>query len=266
MSFININHCNYYYEMFGSGEDTLVFMHGILWNSTIFEKQIDYFKSKYTILVFDHRNHGQSEAPIFNSDIDCLFEDSIQLLDHLGLKQVHLVGISMGADIALRLTIKRPDLVKSLVLLGASAQPESNTIKYKLLINIVRFSGIKTVLEPTLINMFGHKFLNDPKRKGELERWTNELLKNKNSISKLLSAAIKRKGIDASELKEIDCPTLLLTGTDDKPAPYEKAEYIHNLIKKSKLKLIEDCGHLICIEDFKVCNTKIELFLKQFDN
>ena len=64
MPIININNCNYHYEIHGSGEDFLVFSHGLLWNGSIFQKQIEYFQSKYSILIYDQCGHGQSEVLI----------------------------------------------------------------------------------------------------------------------------------------------------------------------------------------------------------
>lgn len=265
MPTVNISNCDYYYEIHGSGEETIVLSHGLLLSGKLFEKQVDYFKSKYTIITYDHRGHGQSEVTKYGYAINNLCDDSILLLEHLNLKQVHFVGLSMGADVAMRLTIKRPDLVKSLILMGASASPETNAIKYKLLKNVVKFSGIKTVLSPVLISMFGEKFLNDPNRKDELEKWTIELLKNKNNIYRSLNAAITRKIIDEKKLQTISCPTLILVGTKDKATSPDKSEFIHSKIENSTLKHIKESGHLLCIEEPEKCNYEIEQFLNQFN-
>jgi len=266
MPIININNCNYHYEIHGSGEDFLVFSHGLLWNGSIFQKQIEYFQSKYSILIYDQCGHGQSEVLDNDFESRCLYKDIIQLLDHLKLKQVHFIGLSMGADIGIRITLKRPDLIKSLVLMSASITPEDNYKKYKLLNNIVKFSGIKAVLQPVLVNMFSIQFLNDPKRKEEVKKWSEELLKNEKDIHKAVSSALKRENIDRDKLQNITCPALIIAGSEDKATPPENSEFIHLKIKGSTLNYIEGAGHMVCLEDHETCNYEIDKFLDQFNS
>ncbi len=263
MSIVNINSCNYYYEIHGSGDDVLVFSHGLLWRGSVFEKQIEYFKSKYSILIYDQCGHGQSEIIEKDFKSRCLFKDTIKLLDYLGFEQVHFIGLSMGADLAIRITLKRPDLIKSLILISASVTPESNYNRYSLLNNVLRFSGIKTILQPVLVNMFSIHFLNDPDNKEKVKKWTEELLNNKKEIHIAISAALKRENIDIEMLQNITCQTLILAGTEDKAIPPENSEFLHLKIKNSSLSFIEGCGHMICIEDPKMCNLEIEKILDQ---
>jgi len=264
MSILNINNCNYYYEIHGSGDETLVFSHGLLWNGSIFQKQIDFFKSKYSILIYDQCGHGQSEILENDFSSRCLYRDVIQLLDHLQIKQVHFIGLSMGADIAIRIALERPDLIKTLVLMSASITPEENYKKYKLLNNVVKFSGIKDVLQPILVNMFSIHFLNDPKRKKEVKKWSDELLKNKKDIHLAISSALMRKNIDGDKLQNITCPTHIIAGTEDKATPPANSEFIHLKIKGSSLNYIDGVGHMICLEDPETCNIEIDKFLDQY--
>lgn len=265
MPIINVNNCDYYYEIHGSGEETMLFLHGLLLNSKIFYNQLEKFKSKYTIITFDFRGHGLSEITENGYQIENLLVDSTQLLKHLNIKQVHLISMSLGADVSMRLAIQHPNLVKSLTLMGASASPETNITKYTLLKNIVKFAGINAVIEPILSSMFGNKFLNDSNRKEELQKIKEGIINNKKMIYRAASSAINRNIIKNNDLKTIACPTLILVGAKDKATSPEKAEYLHENIKNSTLKYIKDCGHMICVEDFKTCNTEIELFLNQLD-
>lgn len=265
MPIFNINNCNYNYDIHGSGEEILVFSHGILWSNMVFEKQIEYFSSKYTVLVYDQCGHGKSEITGEDHSSSCLYKDIIQLLDHLNFKQVHFVGLSMGAYIAIRITLKRPDLIKSLILMSASISPETNFSKYRLLNKVIKFSGIKTVLQPILVNMFSLHFLNEPHHKEDVKKWTAEILKNDKDIHIVVSYILKRKNINEEQLKNISCPTLILAGMKDKATPPENSEFIHSKIKGSILRYIEGSGHMINIEEPDKCNAEIENFLSQFN-
>ncbi len=265
MPIVNLNNCDYHYEIHGSGKETMIFLHGLLLSSNIFHNQLEKFKSKYTIITFDFRGHGQSEITDNGYQIENLLVDLIQLLKYLNIKQVHIISMFMGADVSMRLAIEHPNLVKSLTLMGASASPETNIIKYNLLKNIVKFAGVNAVIEPVLSNMFGNQFLNDSNRKEELQKIKEGIINNKKMIYKAASSAINRNIIKNNDLKTIACPTLILVGTEDKATSPEKAEYLHENIKNSKLKYIENCGHMVCVEDFNTCNIEIELFLNQLD-
>lgn len=260
---IKINGCEYHYEIHGSGDETIVFSHGLLWSSYVFHKQIKYFKDHYKVITYDHRGQGKSELTPGGYEIDELYEDAAQLLEKLNVGKVHFAGLSMGGFIALRLAARRPDLLKSLILMETSAQPESNKLKYNLLITIVKIFGIKSVTKPVMKIMFGENFINDPDRTQEVKEWVNELRKNKKTIVRAVSGVINRNGVE-EELINIKCPTLILVGTQDKATIPLKAEFIHAKIPHSIIKYIQGGGHTSSIEEPEQCNGEIEKFLHQF--
>ena len=263
MPYIKLNNCNYYYEIHGSGNETIVLSHGLLWSGRLFYKQINHFKDNYTVITYDHRGQGQSEVTEGGYDMDQLYDDVVALLDFLNIKNVHFGGLSMGGFVAMRLAARRPDLVKSLILMETSAELEPNKFKYTMLNNIVRLFGVKAVVQPVMKIMFGHKFLSDPSRREERKEWENELLKNNKSITNAVSAVVDREAI-SNELKNITCPTLILVGTQDLATPPEKAELIHSKIKDSTLTYIDGGGHTSSIEEPEKYNMEIEHFLERF--
>ena len=263
MPYIKLNNCNYYYEIHGSGNETIVLSHGLLWSGRLFYKQINHFKDNYTVITYDHRGQGQSEVTEGGYDMDQLYDDDVALLDFLNIKNVHFGGLSMGGFVAMRLAARRPDLVKSLILMETSAELEPNKFKYTMLNNIVRLFGVKAVVQPVMKIMFGHKFLSDPSRREERKEWENELLKNNKSITNAVSAVVDREAI-SNELKNITCPTLILVGTQDLATPPEKAELIHSKIKDSTLTYIDGGGHTSSIEEPEKYNMEIEHFLERF--
>ncbi len=225
MPFIKINNCNYYYEVHGEGSETILFSHGLLWSGYLFHKQVAYFKNRYRVITYDHRGQGKSEVTKTGYDMDSLYEDTALLIEHLQLGSVHFAGLSMGGFVGMRLAARRPDLVKSLILMETSAQPEPNTIKYTLLNSIVKIFGVGVVAKPVMKIMFGDTFLNDPNRKIEEIEFETELKKNKKSIVKAVEGVIRRKGIE-HELTNIKCPTLIMVGDQDKATVPAKAEFI----------------------------------------
>ena len=262
MANVNINGCQYHYEIHGSGHETLVLSHGLLWSGHMFHKQVKHLKGGFRIVTYDHRGQGASEVTAEGYDMDSLYEDAVSLIETLQLGAVHFGGLSMGGFVAMRLAARRPDLIKSLILMETSALDEPNKLKYNLLNTIVKLFGVNSVVKPVMNIMFGRTFMTDPERRDEREYWTAELKKNKKSIVKAVSGVIDRKGV-AEELKGIKCPTLILVGTEDIATTPAKAEFIHSKIQGSELAYIENGGHTSSIEEADQYNSAIEQFLAQ---
>ncbi len=68
------------------------------------------------MIVFDTRGSGRTDKPDIPYSIEMMVEDTINLLDLLGIKRTHFIASSMGSRIALVLAAKYPERVKSLVL------------------------------------------------------------------------------------------------------------------------------------------------------
>ncbi len=262
MPIINVNNTDIYYEIHGSGDETIVFSHGLLWSHKMFRAQVEALKERYTVIVYDHRGQGQSAVSTGEIDLEILTTDARLLIESLTDGPVHFAGLSMGGFIGMRLAARYHDLIKSLILIETSAQPEpkENLPKYKTLNAIVRLLGVWPVAGKVMPIMFSQSWLNDPSKKQEQQYWLNELKSNKKSITKSVEAIIYREGVE-DELENINCPTLITVGDEDVATTPEKADYIHQNIKHSKLVTIAKAGHSSSVEQPEAVNTAILDFL-----
>ena len=258
-----INGCQYHYTLYdeaGSGE-TIVFSHGLLMSEKMFDRQVEALKSRYKIVTYDHRGQGKSEVTEDGYNMDELYLDAVALIEHLNLGKVHFVGLSMGGFVGMRLAARRPDLVRSLILLETSAEDEPNKLKYSLMAFIVKLFGARILTGSVMKIMFGKKFLNDQGR-SERAYWQNHLGSLDTSIVKAVKGVTHRQAI-TDELKNITCPTLIMVGTQDVATVPTKAEHIHKLIPHSELKYIDGAGHSSSIEEPDQVNTYLLEFLKK---
>ncbi len=263
MPHININGFDLYYEdTGGTGKETIVFSHGLLWSGKMFAAQVEHLKSCYRVVTYDHRGQGQSEVTYTGYDMDTLTGDAVALINALGVAPCHFAGLSMGGFVAMRLAARHPELVKSLILMETSAQPEpqENIPKYNLLNNIVKLLGTWPVKGAVMKIMFGQKFLGDASRETLRNYWVNELLKNKRSITRAVVGVTTRKGVE-EELPNIKCPTLVIVGDQDVATVPDKAKFIHGKIPQSKLVIIPGAGHSSSVEEPKLVNNAIDEFL-----
>ena len=147
MPTIHINNTDIYYED-SAPNDTqkpvMVFAHGLLWNTQMYDKQVAYFQEHYRCIAYDFRGQGQSQITKSGYDMDTLTEDTLALLAALHIEKCHFVGLSMGGFVAQRIAIKAPERLLSLILLETSADPEDpkNVPQYRKLVKAIRWMGI----------------------------------------------------------------------------------------------------------------------------
>lgn len=266
MPSININNVEYHYTDTQVGEETIIFSHGLLWSGYMFHKQEAFFKNRYRIITYDHRGQGKTHSPADGYDMDTLYEDAVALIEALCPNQkVHFAGLSMGGFVAMRLAARRPDLLKSVILMetSADAEPQENVPKYRTLNNVVKWLGTWAVVSKVMPIMFGQKFLKDLARKEERQEWENQMkLCKAPGITKAVAGVIDRKPI-YDEITAISLPTLIMVGTQDVATVPAKAERIHAQIAHSQLVYIEGGGHTSSIEEPEQVNDAIDKFLKQ---
>ncbi len=123
MPHMQINRVPIYYELKGTGNVTIVFIHGMGLSHTNWMGQVPYFSKKAKVLTYDLRGHGRSGCSSTIQDgkeyRSILVSDLKKLLDHLHLDQVFLVGYSTGCLIALQFMLQYPERVWGAALSGA---------------------------------------------------------------------------------------------------------------------------------------------------
>ena len=264
MATIDVNGTTLYYEDTGPGStgETIAFSHGLLWNTELFAPQVAALRGRYRCIAWDHRGQGRSAADHRHTiDMELVWQDATLLLEALGTGPVHFCGLSMGGFVAMRMAARRPDLVRSLMLLETSADPEpvENIARYRLLTNIVRLAGARLVRGRASAIMFGRSFLTDPSRRAERERY-EELLAARRDVWRAVNGVIDRAGI-ASELARITARTLVVVGEEDVATVPAKAEQLVAAIAGAQLVRIPRAGHSSTVEQPAAVTAALEAFL-----
>jgi len=225
---IRVNGADLYCEERGSGPETIVFAHGLLFSCRMFDDQVEALKDRYRCIAFDFRGQGQSEVTKEGYDMDTLYEDAAALIQVLGAFPCHFLGLSMGGFIGMRLAARRPELVRSLILLETSADPEpaENVPRYRRRSFIARWLGLNLVADRVMPIVFGQKFVNDPARVSLRQEWRGRMVANHRiGIARATHGVITREGV-SDEIAKIRAPTLILVGDQDIATVPEKSERI----------------------------------------
>lgn len=256
---IRIGGTRLHFNIHGSGSETIVFVHGLMLASESWEAQVAHFSTSHRVVTFDLRGQGRSEHVESGLDLDNLAADAIELIWTLGLGPCHLVGFSMGTFVAMRVAARRPELVRTLTLIGPSAEAEepSNLPRYRLLIALVTVFGPAPFTRPLMKILFGDTFLKDRSRRPEAARWRAYLRRLPRALARAAAASAARRGIE-QELVHITAPTLIVSGEEDRPISPARARAVHAAIAGSRFVAVPDTGHAVMIERPETFNALLE--------
>lgn len=260
---VSVNGARLHYEEQGSGRETIVFSHGLLMNSRMFRDQIDALSKHYRCIAYDHRGQGRSAITRNGYDMDTLTEDAAALIDKLDARPCHFAGLSMGGFVGLRMALRHPEMLRSLILLDTSAdeEPRENITRYRLLNWIVRLFGVRPVVGRVMPLMFGRHFLQDPAREDDREQWRRELMANRRpGVNRAVDGVISRAAV-YSRIDRISHPTLVIVGEEDAATPLPRAERLKQRIPDSELVVVPKAGHSSTVEQPEAVTRAMAAFL-----
>jgi 3-oxoadipate enol-lactonase len=212
----------------------------------MWDAQIAALRDRYRILAFDTRGHGGSEAPKGAYTLELLADDLKALIDHVGARNPHYCGLSMGGMIGQTFALKYPGVFRTLTLADTTSRyPAEAWPLWQERIKIAEEKGMAPLVEPTL------------------QRWFTEPFRKSNpapvaAIGKLIAStpvagyvgcchAIPKINLTA-RLKEIRCPVLVICGEQDPGTPPAMAREIHDNAPGSKVVMIPNAAHLSNLE------------------
>ena len=253
---------SWFYRAKGEGK-TLVFIHGLSFDSEVWLKQLDSF-SQYKVVTLDLPGHGNST---YKEKIN-LAEELKFIFDKLGLNSVNIVGHSLGGLLALKLAIDYPKLLGKIILIGANAQfVRSPEYEYGLSqADVEKLRGfIKGNYPEILLVFIRWLFSKAERRQSDFKEIWNLISQRKawpkkEALEEFLSI-IEQENL-RSQLSKIDLPALVICGTEDPICPLESANYLGREVKNSRVELFQGCWHLPFLTESKKFNDIAKDFLK----
>lgn len=237
-----VGEVTFWYEERGAGEPVL-FLHGLTWDHTLWAAQIAALESEFRCIAVDLIGHGRT--PDLPRDYS-LWDESeyvAAFLESLGVPSAHVVGLSMGGMIAMRLALRHPEKVRSLALLDTDAGPEepSRAATYHQLADAVVSAGWESVADQVAAILFGAPYLAVARHRQEV---IAKLAANpRESIARRALRAVTERDDLASLLGQIRVPTVVIVGELDAATPPERAERLAAAIPGAQLVRIPEAGH-----------------------
>ncbi|MGW5381073.1 alpha/beta fold hydrolase [Nocardia sp. NPDC003963] len=228
--YVIVNNARTWYDVAGAGEPLLL-LHGGFSDSGDFDENLRTLAGQFRVFVFDRRAHGRTPDVDGTVDITVLADDVIAFLEHVAGAPAHLAGYSSGGFVALAVALRRPDLVRRLVLVNAACDEDGWTV----------------LPEP------------DAEFPAEVvDRYAELSPDGRDHFRTVVRkfASVERTSLDATG---VGCPTLIL-GADDDIVPLSHTVEMYRAVPNAALAILPGT-HLLLWERPRQCAALVAEFL-----
>ncbi len=251
MPTMKVKDIDMYYEIHGDGFP-LVMIIGLGSNLVWWdERLLEAVSGKYKTIIFDNRGSGRTDKPEMNYSIKLFAEDTIELMDQLGIECAHVLGISMGGMIAQELVLNYPERVEKLVLCATNC---GLSLKLRALASIARgmakllyrrrMETPEKALEFVFSGIFTPEFIKENPE--YIQKRREKLLPHVSTFEdyfRQIKAILKFN--TSKRLKNIEKETLILHGKKDSLVAYKQGLKLAENIPYARLYSYEESGHAI---------------------
>lgn len=207
------------------------------------------------VLTLDLRGHGASDAPKPPYAMGAMIRDVERGMDHFGIKDAVVVGISLGGLIAQGLATKRLDLVRGLVLSNTAAKIGTADLWNTRADEVAR-TGLAPYADGAMLRMLGRAWRDHPK----MPMLRDMLLKT--APDGWIGAARAIAGTDFyTPTAALRLPTLVIAGANDGSTPPDLVRETADLIPGAQYHLMRGVGHLPMLDQPDAYGALIAAFL-----
>jgi pimeloyl-ACP methyl ester carboxylesterase len=248
------------YRSIGSG-DPVMLVHGFGEDGNVWDKQIEYLKTKYHLLVPDLPGSGRSEM-IDDMSMEGMAEVLHTIIHEENVDKCTAIGHSMGGYITLALVESYWNHVNAFGLFHSSAFPDTEEKKQtrKKGIEFIKQHGAFEFLKTSIPNLFS------PGSKEQIANSINEFiesLKDFTPVSLISYYEAMMKRSDRTDiLKNAKNPVLFIAGEHDNAVPLNDVLKQCHLPEKSYIQVLKNSGHMGMMEETDKANGMLEEFLE----
>lgn len=259
--FANLGGRQTYCELQGQGEP-LIMLHAAIADRHMWDEQWDELAKSFMVVRYDRPGFGQS--PATENPLDSR-QDLADLMDHLGLNRAHLLGCSMGGDLALDFALTYPERVCSLILVSATPggfelQGEPPTGVFEMISAMQKGDLERANSLQIQISVLG------PHRTAQVAPQLQERFLAMNLAALRNRAAMMPEGTPLTppaiaRLAEVQAPTLLMAGALDHPEILRAAWVMQAGIPNARQRVLPDTAHFPNVEQAAAFNRLVLEFL-----
>ena len=269
-NFVVINQLKLHYIEWGSEtDDKVLLLHGLTGCAASWTPLANHLAEGKHVLALDLRGHGDSQWPrLDNYTTQDFVSDVAGFVESLGIREIAVVGHSMGAIVAVAYTALHPDRVSRLVIVDMGPEVNQAGIKRMLEQRSIRREEYASLQEVIEYLRLGDPFAKPELLELEAKYVTKRLPNNKLTWKhdKRLDELIGKRGkLEVADwwglITDITCPTLVIHGSESDLLEYEIAAEMANTMLKATLAEIEGAGHNVPMDKPDVFEKVVSNFL-----
>lgn len=231
--------------------DVLLLLHGLFGALSNWEDVTENFKSQYRIIIPILPIY---DLPLLTTGVTSLAKFLHKFVKFKKLKNIVMLGNSLGGHVGLIFTLNHPEFVKALVLTGSSGLYENSFGG-----TFPRRESYDFIKEKAALTFYDPKFATK-----ELVDEVFATVNDRGRVIRILAMAKSAIRHNMSkELHKITIPVCLIWGKNDTVTPPEVAEEFHNIFPNSELNWIDKCGHAPMMEQPEEFNFYLNKFLER---
>ena len=264
---INFEHFN----SFDKQKDTVLLLHGFTGSLEDWRDIYTNLDERFNYVGIDLIGHGKSDSPteIENYEAESLVIQIENVLDHLSVKKVILLGYSMGGRVALNFAVSHPQKIKGLILESTSAGIKNEKDRIE---RIESDEELASYIEENGTEKFAERWMDQDIFNTQRRFSDEKLQKIRNRIAQNSKTGLANtlRGFGAGKisylvenLNLIQCPVLLIAGELDTKYCELNAELVHK-IPNAKHIVIKNAGHNTHLEEKDRFNRVVKDYLIQF--
>ncbi|MGW2226929.1 alpha/beta fold hydrolase [Streptomyces formicae] len=232
---------NVHLEKAGSSGPLLLCLHGIGSSSAAFAPQLAELSAYVRIIAWDAPGYAKSPDPAHPLDLDGFADAAAEVIRAHGTS-AHVLGVSWGGVIALRLAARHPELVESLIVAGSSAGSGTDPAKAE---GMRRRAAELAELGPREFAERRGPRLLSPDAPPELVRRVVDTMAASVRLPGYAYAAEAMAAADLrAELPAVSAPSLVLCGDQDRVTGVETSQVLAGALHKTAYVIVKDAGHL----------------------
>ncbi len=224
----------------------LLCLHSLATDGDVWQQQMDALLPHFRVVRPDFRGHGASSATPPPYSLDVLRDDVLAVMDDLGIGRASVMGVSLGAIIAMALALDAPERVERIVVADCRADaPDAYRAMWDSSIATIEAHGLGPVIDSSVERWFSAPFraarpeLVDEVRARALGTATDGFIGCARAVQGL--GYLPRLG-------EIGAPTLFVVGSEDPAAPVAVMADMAGRVPGAELVVLEGAGHLTPLE------------------
>lgn len=249
----------YRYDRFES-KKTLVFLHGVGGNWTVWKKEIDFLNKKgFSTLALDFRGHGKSDVheefekyqlPFFSRDVSAVLEEE-------KIRDFVLIGHSLGGGVAINYCMTQQPLPSSMILIETACTypfDHDRILNYSPYVtHLLRFIAHHQIIKDKDFFHFSNIDLSEEGMIAKLHLISylihiTPLRTIVKTLDNLEEYVFKNQPRIDNTLTHLKIPLLLIAGSKDNTVPPRYSEAIKELNKKAELKILDNATHTVIID------------------